>query len=99
MHAESLKALLSGGIAFATPPRAGHTVVPGSVFRLHPEGKDQWRKWTADLSGQPQEKERGRISRFFHHEGKSEEQAREDDPSPEPTHDEKKHGFLHGLFH
>ena len=28
-----------------------------------------------------------------------EEEAKQEDPSPEPTHEEKKHHFLKGLFH
>ena len=45
------------------------------------------------------EKKPGIIGRFFHHEDKSEEEAKQEDPTPEPTHEEKKHHFLHGLFH
>jgi paraquat-inducible protein B len=100
IHAESLKALLTGGIAFATPPQPGHPVSAGSVFPLHPEAKDTWLKWEADFTpkGDGQEK-RGLIGRFFHHEGKSEEEVKQDDPTPEPTHEEHKHHFLHRLFH
>jgi paraquat-inducible protein B len=96
VHAESLKALLSGGVAFATPPKPGHPVSDGSVFRLHPEGKDQWRSWQTNYSGDEQKE--GLLGRFFHHEEKSEEEAKQDNPSPEPTHEEKKHKFLRGLF-
>ena len=39
IHAASLKALLSGGVAFATPPKPGAPVSEGSVFKLHPEAK------------------------------------------------------------
>jgi hypothetical protein len=103
VHAESLKALLSGGVAFATPPKPGHTVKAGSVFKLHAEAKDDWHKWQADYSSEAKngdgEKKPGIIGRFFHHEDKTEEEAKQEDPSPEPTHEEKKHGFMHGLFH
>ena len=103
VHAESLKALLSGGVAFATPPKPGHTVKAGSVFALHAEAKDDWHKWQTDYSAKEGdgdgEKKPGIISRFFHHEDKTEEEAKQDDPTPEPTHEEHKHGFLHGLFH
>ena len=103
VHAESLKALLSGGVAFATPPKPGHTVKAGSVFALHAEAKDDWHKWQTDYSAKEEdgdgEKKQGVIGRFFHHEDKSEEEAKQEDPTPEPTHEEKKHGFMHGLFH
>jgi len=39
------------------------------------------------------------LGRFFHHEDKSEEEAKQEDPTPEPTHEEHKHHFLRGLFH
>ena len=101
MHAESLKALLTGGIAFATPPRPGHTVSAGSAFPLHPEAKDSWLGWETDFSAKDGDGEgkQGLIGRFFHHEGKKEEEAKQDDPTPEPTHEEHKHGFLHGILH
>ena len=101
VHAESLKALLSGGVAFATPPKPGHTVSEGSVFKLHPEAKGDWLEWQADFSASEDEGEEkhGFVGRFFHHEDKNEEEAKQEDPSPEPTHEEKKHHFLKGLFH
>jgi paraquat-inducible protein B len=88
VHAESLKALLSGGVALATPPKPGHTVSAGSVFKLHAEAKDDWHKWQTDYSAKDGDGEK-----------KSEEEAKKDDPSPEPTHEEHKHHFMHGLFH
>jgi len=101
VHAESLKSLLSGGVAFATPPKPGHTVSAGSVFQLHAEAKNDWHKWETDYSAKDGdgEKKHGILGRFFHHEDKTEEEAKQDDPSPEPTHEEQKHHFLHGLFH
>ena len=101
VHAESLKALLSGGVAFATPPKPGHTVSAGSVFKLHAEAKDDWLEWETDYSGKDGdgEKKQGIIGRFFHHEDKTEEEAKQEEPTPEPTHEEHKHHFLHGLFH
>ncbi len=101
LHAESLKALLAGGVAFATPPKPGHTVSEGSVFRLHPEAKKEWLGWETDYrpeSGDAEEKH-GLLGRFFHHEDKTEEQAKEEDPTPEPSSEEHKHGFLQKLFH
>jgi paraquat-inducible protein B len=103
VHAESLKALLSGGVAFATPPKPGHTVSAGSVFALHAEAKDDWHKWQTDYSAEEGdgdgEKKQGVIGRFFHHEDKTEEEVKQEDPTPEPTHEEKKHHFMSGLFH
>ena len=97
IHAESLKALLSGGVAFATPPKPGHPVSDGSVFRLHPEAKGDWQKWETAYSSK--EQKGGLLGRFFHHKGKSEDEAKQDDPTPEPTHEEHKHHFLRGMFH
>lgn len=101
VHAESLKSLLAGGVAFATPPSPGHTVAEGSVFHLSHEAKKKWMEWETDYepkSDDPPEKH-GALGRFFHHEDKSEEEAKQADPTPEPTADEHKHGFLHKLFH
>ena len=101
IHAESLKALLEGGIAFATPPQPKHTVSAGSVFELHPEVKDDWLKWTADYSPEAanESQQKKKKGHWFHHKDKDEEQAKQDDATPEPTADEKKHHFMHGLFH
>jgi hypothetical protein len=96
-----LKALLAGGVSFATPPRPGHTVSEGSVFLLHHEAQKEWMEWETDFeakAGDPPEKH-GTLGKFFHHEGKSEEEAKQDDPTPEPTADEHKHHFLRGLLH
>jgi paraquat-inducible protein B len=101
IHAESLKSLLEGGVAFATPPKPDHTVSEGSVFQLHPEAKKDWLEWETDYTAKEGdgEKKEGAIARFFHHEDKPEEEAKQDDPTPEPTADEHKHGFMHRLFH
>jgi paraquat-inducible protein B len=101
VHAESLKALLSGGVTFATPPRPGQRAGEGSVFALHAEAKDDWLGWKTDYSVEKEEGEakHGIVGRFFHHDGKTEQQARQDDPTPEPSHEEHKHHFLRGLFH
>ena len=45
VHMESLKALLSGGVAFATPDEPGPRAANGSVFELQPEFKGSWLKW------------------------------------------------------
>jgi hypothetical protein len=74
-------------------------VSAGSVFPLHPEAKDDWLNWETDYSAKNGgEKEGGLIGRFFHHEGKTEEEAAQADPTPEPTHEEHKLHFLGGLF-
>ena len=100
VHTESLEALLSGGIAFATPDSAGAQVKPGSVFRLHPEVKDKWLKWSGGEE-KKQEEHKGLLSKIFHHhEDKSEEEAAADhDPEQPHPAESPKHGFLHNLFH
>ena len=100
-HTESLKALLAGGVSFATPPKPGHTVSEGSVFPLHHEAKDDWMKWETDFEAKPEDapKKHDIMGKFFHHEGKGEEEAKQDDPTPEPTADDHKHHFLRGLSH
>ena len=100
VHTESLEALLSGGIAFATPDSAGAQVKPGSVFRLHPEVKDKWLKWSGGEGGEKEEHKGLMAKIFHHHEDKSEEEAAADHDPEQPHPAEKpKHGFLHGLFH
>ena len=64
----------------------------------HAEAKDEWRKWETDFPEKGRQKH-GLLGRFFHHEGKTEKQAKQEDPTPEPTHEEHKHHFLHRLFH
>jgi paraquat-inducible protein B len=101
VHAESLKALLSGGIAFATPAEPGEVVGEGSVFALHAEAKDDWLKWQTDYDPKADDKPKKKhgLGHFFHHDGKSEEESKKEDPTPELTPDEHKHHFLRGLFH
>jgi paraquat-inducible protein B len=98
VHAESLKSLLAGGVAFATPPQPGHTVSEDSVFLLHPEAKQEWLDWESDLESKKDdasETHEEAKGRFFHHAEKTEEEARKDDPSPEPSVDDHKHAYLH----
>jgi len=45
IHAESLQALMSGGIAFATPDKPGAPAAAGSVFALHAEAPKHHEKW------------------------------------------------------
>jgi paraquat-inducible protein B len=49
--AESIKSLLTGGVAFATPPVPGRPAAPGSVFVLHEKAEEKWQKWTTPLPG------------------------------------------------
>jgi paraquat-inducible protein B len=114
VRTESLQALLGGGIAFATPPKLGAPAAAGSVFRLHPEGKDAWLSWSpliwrGDASKAPADAAKHAdakpdsphgVARFFHHKGKEESEAADDSDKPvKVAIEEKKHGFFHDLFH
>ena len=46
---ESLRALLDGGIAFATPDQGGRAVKPGAVFTLYDRPKEEWRAWAPHI--------------------------------------------------
>jgi len=46
VHTESLKSIVSGGVAFATPDPPGDRVKAGSVFAMKDEVKDEWLKWS-----------------------------------------------------
>jgi len=68
LHTESLKALLAGGVSFATPPRPGHTVSEGSVFPLHHEAKKDWMEWETDFEPQAGDEHKHHFLRgLFHH--------------------------------
>ncbi|HXT13645.1 MAG TPA: MlaD family protein [Candidatus Angelobacter sp.] len=45
ISAESAKALLSGGVEFATPTEAGAPAAEGAVFRLYDKPEDAWKDW------------------------------------------------------
>lgn len=45
ISAESAKTLLSGGIAFATPPELGEPATDGAVFRLYDKPDEAWKNW------------------------------------------------------
>jgi paraquat-inducible protein B len=45
VRAKSLKALISGGVAFATPDNPGPPARPDTAFRLYEKPEDQWRTW------------------------------------------------------
>jgi len=53
LKAESLEAVISGGIAFATPTKAGDPVASGHTFDMEPQPVDGWIKWTPDLTPPP----------------------------------------------
>jgi len=44
--AESAQTLISGGIAFATPPNFQNAATNGAVFNLNEKSKDEWEKWS-----------------------------------------------------
>lgn len=48
---ESLSAILSGGVAFATPPndQMGAPAASGAVFKLFDEPEDDWSKWSPTI--------------------------------------------------
>jgi paraquat-inducible protein B len=46
LHLNSLRALVSGGVAFATPEKnPGNLVTPGAQFFLSEQAKEEWLKW------------------------------------------------------
>jgi paraquat-inducible protein B len=45
INVESLRSLLSGGIAFATPDAGAKPAKDGAVFRLHDEPHKDWLQW------------------------------------------------------
>lgn len=52
IQTESLASILSGGIAFATPPNdeMGGPVSDGTIFKLYDDPKDDWTKWSPTLT-------------------------------------------------
>jgi paraquat-inducible protein B len=50
---ESLRAFITGGIEFATPPGTGR-VKPGTVFFLHSEPKKEWLAWSPKIPIPPE---------------------------------------------
>jgi len=49
ISAESASTVLSGGIAFATPPDYGDMVTNGAVFPLNDKADDEWKKWNPSI--------------------------------------------------
>ena len=111
IHTESLKALLAGGVAFATPPKKlGQAVKAGTVFQLHPEPKDDWLEWQGKYSA-GKRKEETKQAEVEDEAGAGEEagdEAGQEEPEPaedeagqedsEPSEDKEDKGFLRGIF-
>jgi paraquat-inducible protein B len=49
LSAESAQTLLSGGIAFATPPDYGAPATNGEIFQLNAKESEAWKNWTAPM--------------------------------------------------
>jgi paraquat-inducible protein B len=50
ISAESAQTLISGGIAFATPPDFQNAVTNGAVFTLNEKSEAEWEKWSPSIS-------------------------------------------------
>jgi hypothetical protein len=46
VQTESLESIMAGGVAFATPDEPGAAVKPGTIFPLHPEANEDWKRWS-----------------------------------------------------
>ncbi len=50
MKVESLRTLISGGVAFATPEKdMGDPARNGDQFPLYEEAKDEWEQWAPEI--------------------------------------------------
>ena len=56
VEVESLRAIATGGIEFATPSEKAPRVKPGAVFFLHDEAKREWLSWLPRIPLPPGEK-------------------------------------------
>jgi paraquat-inducible protein B len=55
INVESLKSLVIGGIAFATPDDfSNRPVANGAIFRLHEQGDKAWLQWSPNITIQPE---------------------------------------------
>ena len=54
VSAETLKSLLVGGIAFATPSPPGARVEGNVIFPLNEKAEHKWLKWSPDIALEPQ---------------------------------------------
>ncbi len=62
MKVESLRSMLSGGIAFATPDKnMGDQAQNGSEFVLHDDSKKEWLDWAPKIPIQPDDSDRGKT--------------------------------------
>jgi len=60
MKVESLRSLMSGGVAFATPDdKIGLQAQNGDAFDLHDEAKKEWLVWSAKIAIEPNDPARG----------------------------------------
>ena len=50
LEVESLQALLSGGVAFATPDKGGKVATADTRFTLYSEPKEEWLEWRPALA-------------------------------------------------
>lgn len=50
LEVESLEALLSGGVAFATPDKGGKAATANARFTLYGEPKEEWLEWRPALA-------------------------------------------------
>lgn len=50
LKAGSIESVFAGGIAFATPTKAGTRAQPGTKFKLENEAEKNWWEWSPDLS-------------------------------------------------
>ncbi|MEM7169289.1 MAG: MlaD family protein [Pseudomonadota bacterium] len=47
---ESLRSLVGGGIALATPPKDGNPVNAGHRFNLYPKPQEEWHNWAPQIT-------------------------------------------------
>ena len=88
IHSESLKTLMEGGIAFATPDKPGARAAAGSVFELASEEPKHWLKWDPRL---PVGSGSGAAAKAEPEEMVHHKEDAKDDP--------KSHHWFHHLFH
>lgn len=70
LKVDSLRALLTGGVAFATPENPGPEIQSGAQFNLNEQSKPEWLKWKpkiripggqAPVAAQPKEQSKGAL--------------------------------------
>jgi paraquat-inducible protein B len=65
MNVESLRALISGGIAFATPDDKAAPAQEGWSFKINEEAKDDWIDWKTQIILPPESPDEQRDSSHF----------------------------------